>query len=75
MEKLKQTYKELEAHVPFTIFGAITGILIMFLFKNIPFRFSCNIFCVFHPIHVVLSALVTVSMYELHKCKRISSKR
>ena len=69
-----QIGKELKAHAPFTIFGAITGIIIMAVFQRIPSRVSLNIFYVLHPIHVLLSALVTASMYELHECKRISSK-
>jgi len=71
---LIQISKELKAHAPFTIFGAITGIIIMAVFQRIPSRVSLNIFYVLHPIHVLLSALVTASMYELHECKRISSK-
>ncbi|MGD9014854.1 MAG: hypothetical protein PVI33_02370 [Candidatus Omnitrophota bacterium] len=71
---LAQIGKELKAHTPFTIFGAITGIIIMAIFQRIPSRVSFNIFYVLHPIHVFLSALVTASMYELHECKRVSSK-
>jgi len=40
--------------------------------SNIPSKISFNIFYTFHPLHVILSALVTASMYELHvrgKCK------
>jgi len=70
----KQISRELKIHAPFTLFGAITGIIIIMLFKNLPSRISYNIFYILHPIHVVLSALVTASIYELHECKRISSK-
>jgi hypothetical protein len=70
----KHIAKELKRHAPFTIFGAITGIIVMFLFYRLPSRASYNIFYVLHPIHVVLSALVTASMYELHKCGRIRGK-
>ena len=62
--------KELRNHAPFTIFGAITGIAIMLVFYRMPFESSYNIFYVLHPIHVVLSALVTASMYELHCLRR-----
>ncbi|MBN1353182.1 MAG: hypothetical protein JW994_00735 [Candidatus Omnitrophica bacterium] len=74
MGRFKEITIELKSHAPFTIFGAVSGIIIMLFLKNIPFRASYNIFYVLHPIHVVLSALVTASMYELHKCKRISSR-
>jgi len=64
----KQISKELKIHAPFTIFGAITGIIIMVLFQKIPSKLSYNIFYVLHPIHVVLSAFVTASIYRLHTC-------
>ena len=70
----KQISKELKIHSPFTIFGAITGIIIMILFKKMPFKLSYSIFYILHPIHVVLSALVSASMYKLHKCEHVSGK-
>ena len=74
MEMFKQISKELKIHAPFTIFGAFTGIIVMLFFHNSPTKLSYNIFYILHPIHVVLSAFVTASMYELHKCERISGK-
>jgi len=65
----KQILIELRKHAPFTLFGAATGIIVMVVFKNIPSRLSYDIFYVLHPMHVVLSALVTASIYKLHKCK------
>jgi len=70
----KQISKELKIHAPFTIFGAFTGIIIMLFSQNIPSKLSYDIFYILHPIHVVLSAFVTASMYELHTCKRITTK-
>jgi hypothetical protein len=64
---LKQICRELKAHVPFTLFGAATGIVIMAVSLKIPHEISYNIFYILHPIHVVLSALVTSSMYKLNK--------
>ena len=64
----KRITKELKRHAPFTIFGAITGIAIMFFLYRLPSRISYNIFYTLHPIHVVLSALVTSAIYELHTC-------
>ena len=66
-----QILRELKNHAPFTLLGAITGILIMVFFQNIPHKISLNIFYVLHPIHVALSALVTTSMYKLHKCGEV----
>jgi hypothetical protein len=61
--------KELKHHTPFTIFGALTGIIIMLIFYNIPPKLSYNIFYVLHPMHVILSALVTASMYKIYAKK------
>ena len=65
--------KELKAHAPFTIFGAITGVVIMAFSLKLPYKVSYNIFYVLHPLHVLLSALVTTAMYRLHTCSRIGS--
>ena len=65
---LKRIHKELKHHAPFTAFGAITGIAIMIIFRNISPKTSYSLFYVFHPAHVLLSALATASMYQLYKC-------
>ena len=70
----KQIVEELRNHAPFTIFGALTGIIFMIFFQKIPLVVSHNIFYIFHPIHVVLSALVTASMYQLYKCRRLKNQ-
>ncbi len=70
----KQISKELKNHVPFTLFGAVTGILIMIFFRKLPGEVSHNIFYILHPIHVILSALVTSSMYELYKRGRFGER-
>ncbi|MFA5270870.1 MAG: hypothetical protein WC412_00825 [Candidatus Omnitrophota bacterium] len=63
--------KELKAHIPFTIFGAMTGIAIMVFSLKLPYKVSYNFFYVLHPSHVFLSALVTTAMYKLHTCHGI----
>jgi len=63
----RQILRELKNHTPFTFLGAITGIVIMVCFQHVPRAAAQNIFYVLHPMHVILSALVTASMYELHK--------
>jgi hypothetical protein len=65
--------KELSRHAPFTAFGAITGIIIMLviIFGHIPSRISQTIFYTLHPVHVVLSALVTTSMYTRYRKDKI----
>jgi len=60
---------ELRQHAPFTLFGALTGIICMFLFRNAGDRINHTLFQIFHPGHVFLSALVTVSLYKLRSGK------
>ena len=67
-----QIIKELRIHAPFTIFGAVTGVIIIAFFQRVPSGIAHNIFYVLHPVHVVLSALVTTSMYQLHTCKKFN---
>ncbi len=74
MTMLRRIVRELRAHAPFTVFGAVTGVVIMMFFENLPFKVSYNTFYVLHPVHVLLSALVTASIYELHQCGRVSDK-
>jgi len=64
----KKIYQELSHHAPFTLLGAVSGIVFIYFFRKIPSETSLNIFYTLHPFHVVLSALVTASMYEMHKC-------
>jgi hypothetical protein len=66
---LKRIAFELAEHAPFTALGAVTGIIVMVIiyFSNAPRDISEAIFYILHPLHVVLSALVTAAMYRLHK--------
>ena len=64
---LKEISKELRDHAPFTFFGAFTGIIVMVLFYQLPPHTSYTIFYILHPIHVLLSALVTSSIFEIHR--------
>lgn len=57
---------ELKEHAPFTAVGALTGIVLMFIFRHAPEHVSHELFYVFHPLHVLLSALVTAAMYRRH---------
>ncbi len=71
---LKQILRELKVHAPFTLFGAVTGVIIMIFCYRLPYKVSYNVFYVLHPMHVFLSALVTSSMYGLHECARPTGK-
>lgn len=68
-KKLAVILRELEGHAPFTLFGAFTGVLCMLLFKNLGPETNHRLFQVFHPAHVVLSAIVTASLFALYKKK------
>jgi len=59
---------ELKLHAPFTLVGALTGIVIMVILSSaaVPRSFSTTLFWGLHPLHVLLSALVTTGMYRLH---------
>ena len=62
--------KELKGHAPFTLFGAGMGIICMLLFMNAGTEVNHRLFLVFHPAHVVLSAIVTASLFKLYKGKK-----
>lgn len=70
----KHILEELKHHAPFTLFGALAGIVVVFFLKDLPDAASYKIFYTLHPLHVVLSAFVTASMYELHKRGKIKAK-
>ena len=66
---LRLIAQELKEHIPFTALGAFTGIIIMAIvvFGNIPPHVSHTTFYILHPVHVLLSALVTTAMYARYK--------
>jgi hypothetical protein len=75
MKRYKLILKELAQHIPFTTFGAFTGIVIMAIvvFFNVSSGTSNTIFYVLHPVHIVLSALVTTAIYRKHGGKLITT--
>jgi hypothetical protein len=68
-QRLTRILTELKNHAPFTLFGAATGLVCMFLFKNVGPEINHRLFQIFHPGHVVLSAIVTASLYKLYEGK------
>ena len=62
-EKITHIGAELKGHAPFTLLGATVGLAFMFLFKDISKSHASTLFAVFHPAHVVLSAMVTASLF------------
>jgi hypothetical protein len=65
--RLALVLDELKNHAPFTLFGAVTGIVMMLLFRGLSSETTFRLFYVFHPTHVVLSAIVTASLFRLHE--------
>lgn len=63
--------RELRAHVPFTILGSLSGVLLILVvfYLQLPRSFSRRLFWSLHPTHVLLSALATTSMYRSHSDK------
>lgn len=67
IEKIKHIWAELKGHAPYTILGALAGIMFMFIFRNIGKDNASVMFSIFHPSHVLLSAMVTASLFSIHK--------
>jgi len=70
---LRRIWHELKAHAPFTAIGAVTGIIIMviILVTDVPASISEAVFYTLHPLHVVLSALVTTAIYMRYSRGRL----
>jgi len=60
---IRTIFKELKEHSPFTLFGSMTGVLLMMTVKGISEDVSYQIFYVLHPLHVFFSAIVTTAVY------------
>ncbi len=69
-EKAKHILIELKGHAPFTLFGAVLGMGFMLVFSKVGQGGSEVLFGIFHPGHVLLSAMVTASMFGLHRAKK-----
>ena len=59
---------ELMTHAPFTMLGTLTGaaIMVAFVLLGVPRTISVALFWSLHPLHVLVSALVTTAMFTLH---------
>lgn len=68
--KAQHIFYELKAHSPFTLLGAVLGLAFMLLFSKTGHEGSLSLFKVFHPAHVVLSAMVTTTLFKLHSLKK-----
>jgi len=66
---VRRILSELKEHAPFTALGAVSGIIIMVIIvlADAPASISEATFYSLHPLHVVLSALVTTAMYMRYR--------
>lgn len=69
-DKLKHIGAELKGHAPFTTAGALLGIIFMLIFHKIGKPEPATLFGIFHPLHVLLSAMVTASLFRIHENKK-----
>ena len=71
--ELRAIGRELREHVPFTAFGAVTGIVLMVIvvLARVPAGISQTAFFTMHPLHVVFSAVVTTAMYRKYGSRRL----
>jgi hypothetical protein len=69
----KVMLEQLKSHAPYTALGAATGIIVMVIVVvgKIPTGISQTIFYSLHPIHILLSALTTTSMYIKYRSGKI----
>lgn len=75
MEK-KEILKELGEHLPYSVFGVIAGLVLLGIMsfigilvggeEQLPVA-SEELFHVFHPVHMLLSACVTTAMFWKHE--------
>jgi hypothetical protein len=70
---LKRIVTELVEHAPFTLAGAVIGIVIMVIIDvtNASGDVSEAFFYTLHPLHIVFSALVTTAMFRLNKTSHL----
>ncbi len=67
LDKTKLIGTELKNHLPFTLLGAATGIVFMLAGQRWFSSHAETLFSVFHPLHVLLSAMVTAALFEIHR--------
>ena len=70
---LRRILHELKVHAPFTAIGAVSGIILMVIivFTHLPASISEAVFYTLHPLHILLSALVTTAMYRRYSKGRL----
>jgi len=68
-----EIFRQLRRHAPFTAVGTASSVVILLLlaWTHVPRGASETLFWGLHPLHVLLSALVTAAMYRLHSPGRL----
>ena len=66
---LKRIVSELKEHIPFTLLGAVVGVIFMVIIDvtNASSSISKAFFYSLHPLHIVFSALVTTAMFRIYR--------
>jgi hypothetical protein len=66
---------ELRVHAPFTLLGTLSGIVIMTVLatSGASQDLSARLFWSLHPVHVLLSALVTAGVFRLHRSANLAT--
>ena len=72
--------KELRHHGPFTLLGALGSVAVIMLLRHFAPEFlsterAADLFEFTHPLHVVLSAMVTAALYRNYRSKNRHSKK
>lgn len=65
---LGRILRELKHHLPYTLGGAVFGIILLVVLSRLPGNVSHRLFETFHPLHVLASSMATASMYGLYRC-------
>lgn len=64
----REIIRQIKQHAPFTALGMASGIVVMLLMFHTHVSRSSSemLFWLFHPMHILLSALVTTAMYRIY---------
>lgn len=80
--KLVHIFQELSEHLPYSAFGVIISLMILGILNYFAVAFKAqgtlpqaseNLFHIFHPIHMLLSATTTTAMFWKHERKVIKA--
>jgi hypothetical protein len=66
----KPLQSELKIHWPFTLLGAASGIMLMLIFRGMDHHTAHTLFHLFHPAHVLFSAVVTTAIFRRYTLKQ-----